>query len=67
VRVVDEEIQQKAGDYLFDQDHMRQLVGSKEEHLNAQYVKFIITENYGGSGVHISKLYVFGTPVEGEQ
>ena len=56
IPLIDDEIEQKAGDYLYGSEKLSE----SGTDLVAQYVKFIITENYGGSGVHISKLYVFG-------
>jgi len=53
-RVVDTELEHRAGDHLFD-------LGDKLDNmLRAKFAKFVITENFGGSGIHISKAYVFG-------
>ena len=46
--IVEDELEQKAGEYIYD---------IKTE---AQFVKFILTENYGGSGIHVSKVFIYG-------
>mmetsp|Transcript_8579 Transcript_8579/g.12650 ORF Transcript_8579/g.12650 Transcript_8579/m.12650 type:complete len:212 (+) Transcript_8579:32-667(+) len=48
------ELEYRSGDFFFD------LPLSKM----ARYIKICILENYGGSGVHLSKVYIFGTIVE---
>jgi len=45
--VIDEELEWKAGEYIYNVN------------IDALYVKFTITENFGGSGVYISKLFIF--------
>ncbi|KAL0224197.1 hypothetical protein P9112_003587 [Eukaryota sp. TZLM1-RC] len=52
--VAEGELEHRAGDHLFD----------LEKPYEAQYVKLEITENFGGSGIYVSKLYVFGEPLE---
>jgi hypothetical protein len=47
-KIVDEEIEHKAGEFLYRVDE------------KCQYVKFTLTENYGGSGIYVSKVFVFG-------
>eukprot|EP00003_Mantamonas_plastica_P029818 TRINITY_DN714_c0_g1_i2.p1 TRINITY_DN714_c0_g1~~TRINITY_DN714_c0_g1_i2.p1 ORF type:complete len:167 (+),score=21.53 TRINITY_DN714_c0_g1_i2:72-503(+) len=47
---IDTDIEFRAGDHLYD----------LEKEVQAKYVKFVVTENHGGSGIYISKCYVFG-------
>lgn len=68
-KVVDEELEHRAGDFLYD------LGAALENFPRAKFARFVIvretiscrklifvlqTENFGGSGIHLSKAYVFG-------
>ncbi|KAL9643910.1 hypothetical protein ABK040_013320 [Willaertia magna] len=67
-KLVDAEIEQRSGDFLYDLCGMNQIIekvnifdtNENKEEISAQYVKFEFTENYGGSGVYVAKCYVFG-------
>lgn len=73
-KVVDAEIEQKAGDYIYEflpnqevqtkslQDIWESTNENekKEEWKEALFVKFEYTQNYGGSGIYVSKVFVFG-------
>ncbi|KAL0213536.1 hypothetical protein RCL1_007162 [Eukaryota sp. TZLM3-RCL] len=48
--IVEGELEQRAGDHLYP----------LEEPVECQFIKLIITENFGGSGIYVSKLYAFG-------
>ncbi|KAL0244530.1 hypothetical protein GEMRC1_008614 [Eukaryota sp. GEM-RC1] len=50
--VTEGELEHRAGDHLFD----------LENPMDACFIKLEITENFGGSGIYVSKLYAFGTP-----
>eukprot|EP01135_Chromosphaera_perkinsii_P011913 Nk52_evm30s2531 gene=Nk52_evmTU30s2531 len=52
-KVTDTELEHRAGDHLFD----------LEEPVMACYAKFVVTENFGGSGIYISRCFVFGRKV----
>ena len=53
-RVVQDEFEKKAGDRVYSVDE------------KAQFVKYRICSNYGGSGVHVSKLFAFGKEIKSE-
>ncbi|KAG2377636.1 hypothetical protein C9374_009152 [Naegleria lovaniensis] len=67
-KVVDAEIEQRSGDYLYDICGLSSVVervnifdsNENTKPVEAQFVKFEFTENYGGSGVYVAKAYVFG-------
>eukprot|EP00741_Cyanophora_paradoxa_P010420 tig00000037_g10075.t1 len=48
--VVDAELEHRAGDHLFD----------VPERPRASFLKLVVTENFGGSGIFVSKAYCFG-------
>jgi len=56
-KVVDTELEHRAGDHLF------LLAEDIDKMPRAKFARFVITENFGGSGIHISKAYVFGTAI----
>ena len=60
VVVVDADIEHRAGDHFFDCLQLSEVVLATSP--RARYVRFEVTENFGGSGTYISKCYVFGTP-----
>mmetsp|Transcript_7072 Transcript_7072/g.10403 ORF Transcript_7072/g.10403 Transcript_7072/m.10403 type:complete len:145 (+) Transcript_7072:32-466(+) len=43
-------VEKKSGDVLY----------TPKEPIEAEYIRYVVLENYGGSGVHISKVYAFG-------
>ncbi|KAG9394913.1 F5/8 type C domain containing protein [Carpediemonas membranifera] len=51
-QVADDELEHRGGDFMYE---------CKE---TARFVKYTITENYGGSGSYTTKLFLFGTPIE---
>mmetsp|Transcript_17619 Transcript_17619/g.30345 ORF Transcript_17619/g.30345 Transcript_17619/m.30345 type:complete len:147 (+) Transcript_17619:57-497(+) len=51
-QVVDAELEHRGGDHLFDLNTP----------VLATYAKLTVTENFGGSGIFVSKFYVFGEP-----
>eukprot|EP00029_Vermamoeba_vermiformis_P009323 TRINITY_DN4610_c0_g1_i1.p1 TRINITY_DN4610_c0_g1~~TRINITY_DN4610_c0_g1_i1.p1 ORF type:complete len:156 (-),score=21.43 TRINITY_DN4610_c0_g1_i1:7-441(-) len=51
-QVLQENIEHRAGDHLF----------TLKEPVTARYVKYVVLENYGGSGSFTSKFYAFGVP-----
>ncbi|KAH7821646.1 uncharacterized protein MONOS_13443 [Monocercomonoides exilis] len=48
--VAESELEQRAGDHLFDLPEL----------VTASFIKFIITENFGGSGIFVTKALAFG-------
>ncbi|KAJ5078452.1 f5/8 type c domain containing protein [Anaeramoeba ignava] len=54
ISIIESELEHRAGDFLFKLD----------KPINGSFVKFLITENFGGSGIYISKCFVFGKLIE---
>ncbi|KAK2964973.1 hypothetical protein BLNAU_274 [Blattamonas nauphoetae] len=52
--IAESELEQRGGDHLFD----------LPEPVKAKFIKFIVTENFGGSGIFITKALAFGLEVE---
>mmetsp|Transcript_41307 Transcript_41307/g.66996 ORF Transcript_41307/g.66996 Transcript_41307/m.66996 type:complete len:147 (-) Transcript_41307:97-537(-) len=55
-KLVDCELEHRAGDHLYD----------VADGLVAQYLKYVVTENFGGSGAFVSKIFAFGEPCSRE-
>ncbi|KAA6353514.1 MAG: hypothetical protein EZS28_050959, partial [Streblomastix strix] len=48
--LIDTELEHRAGDHLYD----------LPQPIVAQFLKLTITENYGGSGIFVHKVFAFG-------
>ncbi|KAJ4460451.1 hypothetical protein PAPYR_3495 [Paratrimastix pyriformis] len=72
--VVDAELEQRGGDHLFDlpeglaglpiaqiTSRPAPLVGPGAG-MVARYVKYVVTDNFGGSGIYTTKIFAFGLP-----
>jgi hypothetical protein len=51
-KVLEKTLEHRAGDHLF----------TLEEPQSARYIKYVVVENFGGSGSFISKCYAYGVP-----
>jgi hypothetical protein len=52
-KVLEKELEHRAGDHLF----------TLKEPVTALFVKYVVVDNFGGSGSFISKCYTYGVPI----